>query len=138
MYIHLSRNLFSYLDYLYNMHYTALYTCATNVLHVNKRFSILNLSGLYPLSCPLLPYLKVVCCPLNCPLSCPLSLAAHSLTTELPTFLLFEVLGCQLSYQLFPYMEVVSSLIGMAKFPWAAHSFAHAPPIFCGKVNDMS
>ena len=38
-------------------------------------------------------YLQVVGCLLSCPLSCPL----------------------------FPYMEVVGSLICMAKFPWAAH-----------------
>ena len=46
-------------------------------------------------------------CPLRCPLSCPLFVFGSSgLPTELP---------------LFPYMEVVGSLICMANFPWAAH-----------------
>ena len=31
------------------------------------------------------------------------------------------LLGCPLSCPLFPYMEVVSSLICMAKFPWVGH-----------------
>ena len=43
------------------------------------------------------------------------------LPTELPTFSLLEVVGCPL----FPYMEVVGSLICLAKFPWAALSAAH-------------
>ena len=43
------------------------------------------------------PNLKVGGCPLSCTLSCPL----------------------------YPYMEVVGSIICMAKFPWAAHSAAH-------------
>ena len=48
--------------------------------------------------------------PLHCPLSCPL-------------FSHLEVVGCPLSFPLFPYpyMEVVGSLICMAKFPWVAH-----------------
>ena len=50
--------------------------------------------------------------PFRCPLSCPL-------------FPYMEVVGsllsCPLSCPLFPYMEVVGSLICMAKFPWAAH-----------------
>ena len=52
-----------------------------------------KLSGL-PTKLPTIySYLKVVGCPLSCTLSCPL----------------------------YPYMEVVCSLICMAKFPWAAH-----------------
>ena len=46
--------------------------------------------------------------PLRCPLSCPL-------------FPYMEVVGSLLSCPLFPYMEVVDSLICMAKFPWADH-----------------
>ena len=41
-------------------------------------------------------------------------------------------LSCPLSCPLYPYMEVVGSLICMAKFPWAAH-FTHCPlscPLF--------
>ena len=53
--------------------------------------------------------------PLRCPLSCPL-------------FPYMEVVGSLLSCPLFPYMEVVGSLICMAKFPWAAHSVAHVQP----------
>ena len=34
-------------------------------------------------------------------------------------------LRCPLSCPLFPYMEVMGSLICMAKFPWAAHSAAY-------------
>ena len=78
----------------YNMQY--IYTCATNVLHVNQRwlpFLIVGSSVGCPLSCPLFHYLKVMGCPLSCPL--------------------------------YPYMELVGSLICMAKLPWAAHSTAH-------------
>ena len=110
-----------------------------------------------PPNCPLFPYLKVVGYPLSCPLSCPLypymavvgSLicmakfpwAAHGqltpLPTELPTFSYLEVVGCLLSFPLscplscplFPFMEVVGSLICMAKFPWAARSVAHVQPM---------
>ena len=51
--------------------------------------------------------------------------AAHSTAHWAANFLCFEVVGCPLSCPLFPYMEVVGSLICMAKFPWAAHSAAH-------------
>ena len=58
------------------------------------------------------------------------------LHTELPTISVYRSSGqpylhgkiaigsplrCPLSCPLFPYMEVVGSLICMAKFPWAAH-----------------
>ena len=42
------------------------------------------------------------------------------LPTELPTISYLEVEGCPL----YPYMDVMGSLICMAKFPWAAHSAA--------------
>ena len=71
-----------------------IYTCATFLACELKIASIFSgqFSGL-------IPYLKVVGCPLSCTLCCPL----------------------------YPYMEVhvVGSLICMAKFPWAAHSTAH-------------
>ena len=86
-------------------------------------------------------HLDVVCCPLSWPLFPHMEVvgsliwmakfpsAAHGqptpLPTELPTFQYLEAVGCQLSCPLscplFPYMEVVGSLICMAKFPWAAH-----------------
>ena len=62
------------------------------------------------------------------------------LPTELPTISVYGSSGqpnmhgkipmgsplrCPLSYPLIPYMEVVGSLICMAKFPWAAHSAAY-------------
>ena len=60
--------------------------------------------------------------------------AAHGhpspLPTELLTFSELDVVGCLLSFQVFPYMEVVGSLICIhGKLPtcitWAAHSVAH-------------
>ena len=54
--------------------------------------------------------------PLRCPLSCPLFPYM-----EVVGSLLSCLLSCPLSCPLFPYMEVVGSLICMAKFPWAAH-----------------
>ena len=104
------------------------------------------------LSCPLYPYMTVVGS-LICMAKFPW--AAHGqptpLPTELPTFFTFGSswlptelptvsiygssgqpnlhgkipMGSPLSCPLFPYMEVVGSLICMAKFPWAAHSAAH-------------
>ena len=51
------------------------------------------------------------------------------LPTELPTISIFESswLPTELPTELplYQYMEVVGSLISMAKFPWAAHSTAH-------------
>ena len=129
----------------YNMQYKMyIYTCATNVLHMNqilRPFLIVGSSVGCPLNCPLFKYLKVVGCPLSCPLypfvevvgslicMAKFPWAAHGqstpLPTELPTFSYLEVVGCPLRCPMFPYMEVVGSLICMAKFPWAAHSAAH-------------
>ena len=47
--------------------------------------------------------------------------AAHSTANWAALFSYFEVVGCPLSCPLFLYMEVVGSLICMAKFPWPAH-----------------
>ena len=48
--------------------------------------------------------------------------AAHTTAHWAAHFLSYlEVVGCPLSCPLFPYMEVVGSLICMAKFPLAAH-----------------
>ena len=88
-------------------------------------FSCLEVVGC-PLSCPLFPYMEVVGS-LIC--MAKFSWPAHGQPTplpiELPTFSYLEVMGCllscPLSCPLFPDMEVVGSLICMAKFPWAAH-----------------
>ena len=53
------------------------------------------------------------------------------LSTELPTFSYLEVVGCPLSCPLFPYKEVVGSLICMAKFPWAAMGSPLHCPLSC-------
>ena len=51
------------------------------------------------------------------------------LPSELPTVSILESRGlplsCPMSCPLYPYMEIVGSLIWMTKFPWAAHSVAH-------------
>ena len=120
----------------YNMHY--IHMCYKCLACKSKMASILNLivgsSVGCPLNCPLFPYLKAhelptisvyrssgqpylhgkipMGSPLRCPLSCPL-------------FHIWKQWTALLSCPLFPYMEVVGSLICMAKFPLAAHSAAH-------------
>ena len=68
-------------------------------------------------------------------------LESSELSTELPTISVYGSsgqpylhgklpVGSQLRCPLFPFMEVVGSLICMAQFPWAAHSAAYCPHIW--------
>ena len=79
----------------YNTHY--IHMCYTCLACESKMASILYLIVGSSVGCPLFPYLKIVACPRSCLLSCPLYL----------------------------HMEVVGSLICMAKFPLTAHSTAY-------------
>ena len=95
------------------------------------------------LNCPLIPYLKVVGCPLSCPLSCPLYQCMEKVGSLICMAKFPWEAHSPLSCPLSPYMKVVGSIICMAKVPRAAHSVAHGqrswqlPCFFCMDGQDF-
>ena len=105
----------------YNMHY--IYMCYKWIACESKIASIFILIVGSLVGRPLLPYLKVVGCPLSCPLSCPLYPYMEAVGNPFCMAnshgqLMCSPPHCPSSRQLLSYMEVVGSLICMLKSHW--------------------